>query len=166
MGRRAEHPRYVEAVHRLTDRGVVITHAAHGTSQHGFEAEWREIALLAFDGDLVSRCELFDERDLDAALAKFDSSADRHRGWKMQQRGPRPRPCVRRRTRVGGVGINDGTNAVDEDRRRSNAGVRTVATRSNARRADGRRLGRDAQRRPLIATRGDRLASVVSASQL
>ena len=29
-------------------------------------------ALLTVDGDLISRCELFDEADLDAALARFD----------------------------------------------------------------------------------------------
>ena len=44
----------------------------HGTSQEGFAFEWREVALFAFEGDLVSRFELFDETDLDAALASFD----------------------------------------------------------------------------------------------
>ncbi len=28
--------------------------------------------MLTFDGDLISRCEMFDEADLDAALARFD----------------------------------------------------------------------------------------------
>ena len=63
---------YIEAVHRLSDLGAVVTHAAHGTSQEGFDAEWRMINLLTVDGDLISRCELFDEADLDAALARFD----------------------------------------------------------------------------------------------
>ena len=63
---------YIEVVHRLNSRGVVITQAAHGTSQQGFEAEWRESSIFMFDGDLVSRCELFDKEDLDAALARFD----------------------------------------------------------------------------------------------
>ena len=63
---------YIEAVHRLSDLGAVVTHAAHGTSQEGFDAEWRVIDLLTVDGDLISRCELFDEADLDAALARFD----------------------------------------------------------------------------------------------
>ena len=31
-----------------------------------------EIDILTFDGDLISRCEIFDEADLDAALARFD----------------------------------------------------------------------------------------------
>ena len=30
------------------------------------------IALLTVEGDLINRCELFDEADLDAALARFD----------------------------------------------------------------------------------------------
>ena len=33
---------YIEAVHRLSDLGAVVTHAAHGTSQEGFDAEWRD----------------------------------------------------------------------------------------------------------------------------
>ena len=63
---------YIEAVHRLSDLGAVVTHVAHGTSQEGFDAEWRMIALLTVEGDLINRCELFDEADLDAALARFD----------------------------------------------------------------------------------------------
>ena len=31
-----------------------------------------EIIILMVDGDLISRCEIFDEADLDAALARFD----------------------------------------------------------------------------------------------
>ena len=63
---------YIEVVHRLSNLGVVITQAAHGTSQQGFEAEWRENSVFTFDGDLLSRCEIFDDADLDAALAKFE----------------------------------------------------------------------------------------------
>ena len=63
---------YIEAVHRLSDLGAVVTHAVRGTSQAGFDAEWRVVALLTVDGDLINRCELFDEADLDAALARFD----------------------------------------------------------------------------------------------
>ncbi len=36
---------YIEAVHRLTDLGAVVTWAANGTSQEGFDAEWRVISL-------------------------------------------------------------------------------------------------------------------------
>ena len=64
--------RSVEAVHRLDNLGAVVAHTAYGTSREGFDAEWRQVALLTFTGDLISRVELFDEADLDAALARFD----------------------------------------------------------------------------------------------
>ncbi len=38
----------------------------------GFDAEWRGIDLLMVEGDMVSRCEVFDEADLDAAIARFE----------------------------------------------------------------------------------------------
>ena len=63
---------YVEAVHRLTDPGAVVTYAAHETSQKGFDAEWRGIAVLTVEGDMINRAEVFDEADLDAAIARFD----------------------------------------------------------------------------------------------
>jgi hypothetical protein len=63
---------YIEAVHRLGNLGAVVTHAAHGTSRQGFAADWREISILTFDRDLISRVELFDEADLDSAIATFD----------------------------------------------------------------------------------------------
>ncbi len=63
---------YVEVVHRLSDLGAVCTHAGHGVSREGFNAEWRGVDLLTIDGELFNRCEVFDEADLDAALARFD----------------------------------------------------------------------------------------------
>ncbi len=63
---------YIEAVHRLSDLGAVVTQVSKGTSQQGFDAEWREIALLMFEGDSINRCEIFDEADLDAAIDRFD----------------------------------------------------------------------------------------------
>lgn len=62
----------IEAVHRLSGIGAVFTHAESGTSREGFVAEWREVTLLTFDGDAITRCEIFSEDDLDAALARFD----------------------------------------------------------------------------------------------
>ena len=62
---------HIEAVHRLNNFGAVITHTGHATSQEGF-AEWRAIDTLTVGGDLINRCEVFDEADLDAALARFD----------------------------------------------------------------------------------------------
>jgi hypothetical protein len=63
---------HIEAVHRLSDLGAVVTHAIHGTSHEGFDAEWRQINLLTVDGELINRIELFDEADIDAALARFE----------------------------------------------------------------------------------------------
>ena len=63
---------FIEAVHRLDNLGAVITHVANETSQEGFHAEWRVTSLLALDGDFINRCEVFDEADLDTALARFD----------------------------------------------------------------------------------------------
>ncbi|WP_137146718.1 BTAD domain-containing putative transcriptional regulator [Mycolicibacterium sp. CR10] len=63
----------IEAVHRLSNLGAVFTHTESGTSQEGFDAEWREVALLTFVGDAINHCELFDETDLDAAIARFDA---------------------------------------------------------------------------------------------
>jgi hypothetical protein len=62
----------IEVVHRLSNVGAVVTHMMRGTSQDGFDATWRETILLTVDGGLVNRCEMFDETDLDAALARFD----------------------------------------------------------------------------------------------
>jgi hypothetical protein len=63
---------YIEVVHRLSNIGAVVTRFGRGTSREGFEAEWREIGLSTIRGDLINRSELFDEADLDAALARFD----------------------------------------------------------------------------------------------
>jgi hypothetical protein len=71
---------HIEAVHRLNDSGAVITHKGHGSSQEGFDAEWRAIDLLMVEGDRINRCEVFDEADIDAALARFeDLSRPAHR---------------------------------------------------------------------------------------
>nr|WP_231988704.1 BTAD domain-containing putative transcriptional regulator [Mycobacterium sp. 1274761.0] len=63
---------YVEAVHRLNERGAVLTQASHGTSQSGFEAEWRVVELVTVDDASVTRAELFDEADLDSAVSRFE----------------------------------------------------------------------------------------------
>ncbi len=75
----------IETVHRLSNVGAVFTHVAHGASPDGFEAEWRGISILTVEGDLISRCELFDETDLDAALARFEELNRQTRNWKMRQ---------------------------------------------------------------------------------
>ena len=43
-----------------------------GSHKSGFDAEWRDVHVLAVEGDMFSRSELFDEADLDAAIARFD----------------------------------------------------------------------------------------------
>ncbi|MDT5224965.1 MAG: hypothetical protein QOG19_2372, partial [Mycobacterium sp.] len=63
---------HIESVHRLSNLGAVVTEVVTGTSQEGFDFEWREIGLFTFAGNLVCRAELFDEADLDAALVRFD----------------------------------------------------------------------------------------------
>jgi hypothetical protein len=63
---------YIGAVHRLSRIGAVVTHIAHGISQEGFDAEWRDVHVLAVEGEVFSRSELFDEGDLDAAISRFD----------------------------------------------------------------------------------------------
>jgi hypothetical protein len=62
---------YIDAVHSLSGLGTVVTHTARGISQGDFDAEWRNVVMFTVDGDLISRCEVFDEADLDAAIAKF-----------------------------------------------------------------------------------------------
>ena len=42
------------------------------TSPEGFNAEWRGILIYTFEGDMTNRCEVFDEADLEAALARFE----------------------------------------------------------------------------------------------
>jgi hypothetical protein len=63
---------HVEVVHRLNDTGAAITHSVHGTSHEGFEFELRIVDIFLIDGNAVSRCEMFDEADLDVAIARFD----------------------------------------------------------------------------------------------
>jgi hypothetical protein len=63
---------YTEAVHRLNHVGAVFVNAAQGISQDGFAAEWRALSLVTVSGDLLSRYEVFDEADLEIALARFD----------------------------------------------------------------------------------------------
>ena len=63
---------YIEAVHRLSNHGAVVTFAAYGTTQDGFDAEWRAVTTLTVEGDLISRGDLFDDANLDSAFARFE----------------------------------------------------------------------------------------------
>ena len=51
----------------------MVTHMAIGNSPEGFDAEWRVIDVVIFEGDRISRTELFDESDLAEALACFEA---------------------------------------------------------------------------------------------
>ena len=80
----------IEAVHRLNNVGSGRHPACRRGRQHeGFDAEWRVVSLLTVEGDLITRCEMFDEADLDAALANFDelSRAVASTGERGQPRG-------------------------------------------------------------------------------
>src|SRR3981081_4533394 len=46
--------------------------AASGCARGGCDGDWRGVSLGTVSGDMVNRSELFDEADIDAALAKFD----------------------------------------------------------------------------------------------
>jgi hypothetical protein len=67
-----DHRNRIETVHRVNHLGAVVTRVSSGTSQEGFKAEWRSIDLLTVEGDLINRFEVFDDADLDVALATFD----------------------------------------------------------------------------------------------
>lgn len=51
---------------------MVVTRVSTGSTGEGVGAEWRQVGLSLIDGDVISRSEMFDESDLDAALARFD----------------------------------------------------------------------------------------------
>ena len=63
---------HIEAVHRLSDLGGVVTVVSNGTSQEGFDAEWRIVLVITREGDAGKSCEIFDEKNLGTALARFD----------------------------------------------------------------------------------------------
>ncbi len=65
---------HIESVHRLNDRGAVITQSLRGMSNQGFDFEWRVIDVFTIEGDAISRCEMLDETDLEAAITEFDAS--------------------------------------------------------------------------------------------
>jgi hypothetical protein len=62
----------VESVHRLSNLGALVTNASSGTSREGLDAEWRMVQLLTNEDGRINRLEIFDETDLDAALARFE----------------------------------------------------------------------------------------------
>ena len=151
---------HIEAVHRLTDLGAVITQAARGTSQEGFDAEWRVILVGIVEGDLVSRVEIFDEADLDAALARLEElqpQAPRLENAASRVFGRFSTHWVAREWDSATEMLAD--DIFNDDRRRVvSAGVRhgRDATVASMRASAG--FGLSAVTSTVIATRGERLA--------
>ena len=113
----------VATVHRLNDLGAVVTPATHATSQEGVEIESGEIIVLMVEGDLFNRCEIFDEADLDAALADVRGAHPRTAaGWNSQCKSASSRTS-RRATGKRWTDFADGFSS-DDRRRVVNAGVR------------------------------------------
>ena len=76
---------HIEAVHRLSDFGAVVTHAAHGTSQEGFDAEWRKIDLSRSKatGSTVAKSST---RQTSTPRSPDSTNCNRkRRGWKTRQ---------------------------------------------------------------------------------
>jgi hypothetical protein len=63
---------HIEAVHRLNNLAALITATGHGTSQDGFVDEYRMVQLLTVEPGRITRCELFDEGAIEAAIAQFE----------------------------------------------------------------------------------------------
>src|SRR6516165_9921071 len=150
---------YIEAVHRLSELGAVVTHALKGTSQEGFDAEWRMIEIFTVEGDLLSRAEVFDEADLDAALARFEE---------LQPQAPRPenaasraderyRACFVARDWVAMAQILTDDTLMDDRRRVVGIGVRRGRDVQIADMTGGAKLGITSLTETVIATRGERL---------
>jgi DNA-binding SARP family transcriptional activator len=151
---------YAEAVHRLSERGAVVTHGAHGRSPQGLEAEWRMVEVLMVDSELISRCELFDEADLDAALARFEE---------LQPQMPRLEnaagriiernfACFSARDWAAMAELLADDIVADDRRRVVNAGIRRGRDAYIADNQAAVEVGADTVSSSVIATRGKRLA--------
>ena len=151
---------YIEAVHRLTDLGAVVTWAANGTSQEGFDAEWRVISLSAVEGDLISRVELFDESELDVALARFEQlGRQTPRLENAASRAYEPLWTYFAARDWDAIADTVARDIVDEDRRRVvNAGIRHGRDALIANMRAIAEVGAESVTSSVVATRGERLA--------
>ena len=71
----------------LNDLGSVFALVAHGTSQAGFDAEWRMINSLTVDGDLVRPLSRFSTKQTSTPHSRDSTSSVRlHRAWKTRRR--------------------------------------------------------------------------------
>ena len=131
----------------------------HGTSRDGFDAEWREISVLTVERDRFSRCELFDEADLDAALARFDQ---------LSLPAPRPENTASQVYDRVNAYFSAGDwaalaqvfaqNMIDDRRRTVNHGMRRGRDAEIANSQAVAQAGADQLTSTVIATRGGRLA--------
>ncbi|OBK46769.1 BTAD domain-containing putative transcriptional regulator [Mycobacterium sp. 1081908.1] len=151
---------HITAVHRLTALGAVVTHASHATSQEGLDVEWQNVNLLTVDGELISRAELFDEADLDAALARFDEleqKAQRRLENAASQAYERFRTYFAARDWVAMAELLTADTAVDDHRRVVNAETRRGRDVEIANMRAFADIGVKTSTATIIATRGERL---------
>ena len=153
---------YLEAVHRLSNLGVVVTQVVDWDLTGGLRFRVaRGRPLYAFEGDLVSRFEIFDEADLDAALARFDElhpQAPRLENA-ASQLGERQLAHFAARDWAAMTELLADDTSTDDRRRVVNAGNQHGRDVDVADHASPRRpRGREHIASTVIATRGERLA--------
>ena len=149
---------YIETVHRLSDVGGVITLVVNGTSREGLDAEWRIAEILTREGNDGKRCEVFDEANLDAALARFDELSKPRLENAASQAYERLRARFEIRDWAAVAKMLADLHYSDDRRRVINAGTfrgRDAEIASMRAAAD---LGVTSLTSVVIATRGDRLA--------
>src|SRR5262249_60268264 len=120
---------------------------------------WRGLALLTVEGDMVARCEVFDEADLDAALAKFDelSRPARQLESTASQTYERFWTSFANRDWTATAQILSADTTFDDRRRVVNAGVRHGRDAGIADMQAIAELWAENITTALIALRGDRL---------
>ncbi|MGO9155528.1 AAA family ATPase, partial [Mycobacterium sp.] len=151
---------YIEVVHRLSNLGVVVTRVSRGTSQQGFDAEWREVCVSTAEGDLINHSEIFDEADLDAALAMFDQlsrSAPRPENA-ASQAAERLRRCFAARDWDGLAEVLAEDVLADDRRRIVGTGIRRGRKDNVADIRAGADVGTEDITSTVIATRGERVS--------
>jgi len=115
----------IEAVHRLSELGAVVTGALKGTSPEGFDAEWRMIDIFTVEGDRLSRFEVFDETELEAALARFEEMHPQPRRLEnaASRAHARLKACIAARDWSAATEILADDIAIDDRRRIVNSGI-------------------------------------------
>jgi hypothetical protein len=151
---------YAEADHRLTSRGAVVSHVAVGTSQAGFDAEWRMVYFAFLDGGLLTRGEIFEDANLDAALARFEelNAPTRLPANAASRAYKRLRAMFAARNWDALTDLLDENIRTDDRRRVINAGIRKGRDAALAELSSFIDIGAQTIASDVIATRGDRLA--------